>query len=139
MHALACLKVFVIMHCRVLLFHLLIVCWWEWVLNSEDVAEYLWWKFVCCFFTPSFHWLIVSSMKHVSFPLIAEAMIKGLTRVPWERVDISFQKSIQKVFAHCTIQVFYFLFVFVKHINNWFHFTNIYCLPLFSSGNCSLF
>ncbi|XP_038977444.1 putative lipase ROG1 isoform X2 [Phoenix dactylifera] len=34
-----------------------------------------------------------------------EAMIKGLTTVPWERVDISFQKSVQKIFAHCTIQV----------------------------------
>ncbi|XP_026659321.1 uncharacterized protein LOC103704263 isoform X1 [Phoenix dactylifera] len=33
-----------------------------------------------------------------------EAMIKGLTRVPWERVDVSFRKSKQRIFAHSTIQ-----------------------------------
>ncbi|KAL0926122.1 hypothetical protein M5K25_004516 [Dendrobium thyrsiflorum] len=34
-----------------------------------------------------------------------ELMIKGLNRVPWERVDVSFRKSKQRVFAHSTIQV----------------------------------
>ncbi|XP_020083245.1 putative lipase YOR059C isoform X1 [Ananas comosus] len=34
-----------------------------------------------------------------------EAMIRGLNRVPWERVDVSFKKSKQRIFAHSTIQV----------------------------------
>ncbi|XP_020585895.1 putative lipase YOR059C [Phalaenopsis equestris] len=34
-----------------------------------------------------------------------ELMIKGLNKVPWERVDVSFRKSKQRVFAHSTIQV----------------------------------
>ncbi|KAK8962458.1 hypothetical protein KSP40_PGU013492 [Platanthera guangdongensis] len=32
-------------------------------------------------------------------------MIKALNRVPWERVDVSFRRSKQRVFAHSTIQV----------------------------------
>ena len=32
-------------------------------------------------------------------------MIRGLTQVPWERVDVSFRKSRQKYIAHNTIQV----------------------------------
>ncbi|KAL4283645.1 hypothetical protein GQ457_16G005400 [Hibiscus cannabinus] len=36
---------------------------------------------------------------------IEEAMIQGLTQVPWERVDVSFQKSKQRYVAHNTIQV----------------------------------
>ncbi|KAL6636998.1 hypothetical protein ACP70R_024570 [Stipagrostis hirtigluma subsp. patula] len=34
-----------------------------------------------------------------------EVMLKGLNRVPWERVDVSFKKSRQRFFAHSTIQV----------------------------------
>ncbi|KAK9097084.1 hypothetical protein Sjap_022581 [Stephania japonica] len=34
-----------------------------------------------------------------------EAMIRGLTRVSWERVDVSFSGTIQRFFAHATIQV----------------------------------
>ncbi|GLU10363.1 hypothetical protein SLE2022_271750 [Rubroshorea leprosula] len=34
-----------------------------------------------------------------------EEMIQGLTQVPWERVDVSFQKSRQRYVAHTTIQV----------------------------------
>ncbi|KAL9376868.1 hypothetical protein Peur_030988 [Populus x canadensis] len=34
-----------------------------------------------------------------------EEMIKGLTQVPWERVDVSFHKSKQRYIAHNTIQV----------------------------------
>ncbi|XP_071725328.1 putative lipase YDR444W [Rutidosis leptorrhynchoides] len=34
-----------------------------------------------------------------------EAMIRGLTQKPWERVDVSFQKSTQRYIAHSTIQV----------------------------------
>ncbi|KAK3146223.1 hypothetical protein QOZ80_3BG0263220 [Eleusine coracana subsp. coracana] len=34
-----------------------------------------------------------------------EVMLKGLNRLPWERVDVSFKKSKQKMFAHSTIQV----------------------------------
>ncbi|XP_062214719.1 uncharacterized protein LOC133915536 isoform X3 [Phragmites australis] len=34
-----------------------------------------------------------------------EVMLKGLNRLPWERVDVSFKKSRQRIFAHSTIQV----------------------------------
>ncbi|XP_062078599.1 putative lipase C4A8.10 [Humulus lupulus] len=34
-----------------------------------------------------------------------EEMIRGLTKVSWERVDVSFQKSRQRFIAHNTIQV----------------------------------
>ncbi|XP_010536936.1 PREDICTED: putative lipase ROG1 [Tarenaya hassleriana] len=34
-----------------------------------------------------------------------EEMIKGLTQLPWERVDVSFHKSKQRYVAHNTIQV----------------------------------
>ncbi|KAK4265454.1 hypothetical protein QN277_026506 [Acacia crassicarpa] len=36
---------------------------------------------------------------------LEEEMIRGLTQVPWERVDVSFQKSRQRYIAHSTIQV----------------------------------
>ncbi|KAL3535338.1 hypothetical protein ACH5RR_003799 [Cinchona calisaya] len=36
---------------------------------------------------------------------LEEEMIRGLTQVPWERVDVSFQKSTQRYVAHNTIQV----------------------------------
>ncbi|XP_015877480.1 putative lipase ROG1 isoform X2 [Ziziphus jujuba] len=35
---------------------------------------------------------------------LEEMMIRGLTQVPWERVDVSFQKSKQRYIAHSTIQ-----------------------------------
>lgn len=34
-----------------------------------------------------------------------EAMIRGLTKLSWERVDVSFKGSIQKFLAHTAIQV----------------------------------
>ncbi|KAL3024624.1 hypothetical protein AAZX31_04G134100 [Glycine max] len=36
---------------------------------------------------------------------LEEEMIRGLTQVSWERVDVSFQKSKQRYVAHSTIQV----------------------------------
>ncbi|XP_057429302.1 uncharacterized protein LOC130722560 isoform X2 [Lotus japonicus] len=36
---------------------------------------------------------------------LEEEMIRGLTQVPWERVDVSFHKSTQRYIAHSTIQV----------------------------------
>ncbi|KAL6292686.1 hypothetical protein ACE6H2_000828 [Prunus campanulata] len=36
---------------------------------------------------------------------LEEEMIRGLTQIPWERVDVSFQKSRQRYIAHNTIQV----------------------------------
>ncbi|MED6170268.1 hypothetical protein PIB30_029127 [Stylosanthes scabra] len=36
---------------------------------------------------------------------LEEVMIRGLTQVKWERVDVSFQKSKQRYVAHNTIQV----------------------------------
>lgn len=38
-------------------------------------------------------------------PNLEEEMIRGLTQVPWERVDVSFHKSTQRYVAHSTIQV----------------------------------
>ncbi|XP_010265379.1 PREDICTED: uncharacterized protein LOC104603138 isoform X2 [Nelumbo nucifera] len=35
---------------------------------------------------------------------LEEEMIRGLTQVPWERIDVSFQKSRQRYIAHNTIQ-----------------------------------
>lgn len=40
----------------------------------------------------------------------AEEMIRGLAQVPWERVDVSFQKSRQRYVAHNTIQAWILLF-----------------------------
>ncbi|MFS7913293.1 hypothetical protein Hanom_Chr02g00140151 [Helianthus anomalus] len=34
-----------------------------------------------------------------------EAMIRGLTKISWERIDVSFKGSKQRYFAHNTIQV----------------------------------
>uniref|UniRef100_A0A453LZK9 Uncharacterized protein n=1 Tax=Aegilops tauschii subsp. strangulata TaxID=200361 RepID=A0A453LZK9_AEGTS len=34
-----------------------------------------------------------------------EVMLKSLNRIPWERVDVSFKRSRQWIFAHSTIQV----------------------------------
>jgi hypothetical protein len=39
------------------------------------------------------------------FFLNVEKMIRGLTQVPWERVDVSFETSKQRYVAHSTIQV----------------------------------
>ncbi|XP_057966993.1 uncharacterized protein LOC131157114 isoform X2 [Malania oleifera] len=36
---------------------------------------------------------------------LEEEMIRGLTQVPWERVDVSFQRSRQRYIAHNTIHV----------------------------------
>jgi len=51
-------------------------------------------------------------------------MIRGLTQVPWERVDVSFQKSSQRLIAHNTIQVQifnnFFLFRTDKRISDHF-------------------
>lgn len=48
--------------------------------------------------------------------LIAEVMIKGLKRIPWERIDVSFRKTMQKIFAHSTIQVFPVIFKFFSFL-----------------------
>uniref|UniRef100_A0A453H9S1 Uncharacterized protein n=1 Tax=Aegilops tauschii subsp. strangulata TaxID=200361 RepID=A0A453H9S1_AEGTS len=34
-----------------------------------------------------------------------EVMLKSLNRIPWERVDVSFKRSRQRIFAHSTIQM----------------------------------
>ncbi|XBH68940.1 uncharacterized protein [Aegilops tauschii subsp. strangulata] len=34
-----------------------------------------------------------------------EVTLKSLNRIPWERVDVSFKRSRQWIFAHSTIQV----------------------------------
>ncbi|KAJ7979497.1 alpha/beta-Hydrolases superfamily protein [Quillaja saponaria] len=36
---------------------------------------------------------------------LEDEMVRGLTQVPWERVDVSFHKSKQRYIAHSTIQV----------------------------------
>ncbi|CAK9143668.1 unnamed protein product [Ilex paraguariensis] len=47
--------------------------------------------------------LTIPNAKNPLFVYIEE-MIRGLTQVPWERVDVSFQKSRQRYVAHNTIQ-----------------------------------
>lgn len=51
----------------------------------------------CPHFTSSFS-------GEIFFLFYVEEMIRGLTQVPWERVDVSFQKSKQRYVAHNTIQ-----------------------------------
>ncbi|ONK69643.1 uncharacterized protein A4U43_C05F25220 [Asparagus officinalis] len=45
-----------------------------------------------------------SDVENIKYDL-EEEMIRGLTQVPWERVDVSFQNSKQRYIAHNTIQV----------------------------------
>ena len=40
----------------------------------------------------------------IRLSLYVEEMIRGLTQVTWERVDVSFHKSRQRYIAHNTIQ-----------------------------------
>lgn len=54
-------------------------------------------------------------------------MIRGLTQVPWERVDVSFHKSRQRYVAHNTIQassaatwLFYYVYAgYYQHFTFW--------------------
>ncbi|KAF5813228.1 putative alpha/Beta hydrolase [Helianthus annuus] len=49
---------------------------------------------------------IQNGISSVDIPQnLEEEMIRGLTQVPWERVDVSFHKSTQRYIAHTTIQV----------------------------------
>lgn len=49
---------------------------------------------------------VLSNLVLISIFLLrcVEEMIRGLTQIPWERVDVSFQKSRQRYIAHNTIQ-----------------------------------
>lgn len=42
---------------------------------------------------------------------ILETMIRGLTKLSWERVDISFKGSRQRLMAHSTIQASILLYL----------------------------
>ncbi|KAL4182107.1 hypothetical protein AMTRI_Chr12g240890 [Amborella trichopoda] len=53
---------------------------------------------------PSMHQQESLQIKNKTIDL-EEVMIRGLTQVPWERVDVSFHRSKQKYIAHSTIQV----------------------------------
>ncbi|KAM7472814.1 hypothetical protein LguiA_010997 [Lonicera macranthoides] len=46
-----------------------------------------------------------SSLVQTQVIDLEEEMIRGLTQVPWERVDVSFRRSRQRYAAHSTIQV----------------------------------
>lgn len=46
---------------------------------------------------------------HLCIITISETMIKGLNKVSWERVDVSFKGSRQRLLAHSTIQASNFL------------------------------
>ncbi|XP_052200443.1 uncharacterized protein LOC127806907 isoform X2 [Diospyros lotus] len=48
---------------------------------------------------------VASSMTGKQKIDLEEEMIRGLTQVPWQRVDISFHESKQRYIAHSTIQV----------------------------------
>ncbi|OVA20956.1 protein of unknown function DUF676 [Macleaya cordata] len=45
-----------------------------------------------------------------------EAMIRGLTKVSWERVDVSFHRSKQRFLAHTTIQASFSIFLEFNYI-----------------------
>lgn len=47
---------------------------------------------------------LLSVLNSVCPFLCVEEMIRGLSQIPWERVDVSFQKSTQRYIAHNTIQ-----------------------------------
>lgn len=78
-------------------------------------------------------------------------MIKGLTQVPWERVDVSFQKSRQRFIAHNTIQAssdlsltihhkqqFILLHILI-HLGHYFGvICNTYCVHFFFKTFCPL-
>lgn len=44
-------------------------------------------------------------LMSILFLVFEEEMIRGLTQVAWERVDVSFHESKQRYIAHNTIQV----------------------------------
>lgn len=71
----------------------------------------------CIKFSGWFIWSLeycrIPSLMSFFFPHVEE-MIRGLTRVPWERVDVSFQKSKQRYIAHSTIQVKLYLVDFLQ-------------------------
>ncbi|WOK92259.1 hypothetical protein Cni_G00950 [Canna indica] len=54
---------------------------------------------------PQTDFSVISTHECKTMDEMEEAMINGLNRVPWERVDVSFRKSKQRFFAHSTIQV----------------------------------
>lgn len=51
---------------------------------------------------------------------ISETMLKGLTKVSWERVDVSFSGSKQRFLAHSTIQASIWL-IFKSHSSSFNH------------------
>lgn len=57
-------------------------------------------------------------------------MIRGLTQVSWERVDVSFQKSKQRYIAHSTIQVTRYIQIYmlklIEIIMTWAYFSFIF-------------
>ena len=56
--------------------------------------------------------VLLSEPNSFSF---SEVMLKGLNRLPWERVDVSFKKSRQRFFAHSTIQVCHLFYICTCH------------------------
>lgn len=47
----------------------------------------------------------------------AEELVTGLSRVSWEKVDVSFHNSRSKFAAHSVIQVHFFLYVFLSYLH----------------------
>ncbi|XP_037471689.1 putative methyltransferase At1g22800, mitochondrial [Triticum dicoccoides] len=45
----------------------------------------------------------IAQMEHKG-----EVTLKSLNRIPWERVDVSFKRSRQWIFAHSTIQQLFY-------------------------------
>uniref|UniRef100_A0A0D9VYH6 DUF676 domain-containing protein n=1 Tax=Leersia perrieri TaxID=77586 RepID=A0A0D9VYH6_9ORYZ len=63
----------------------------------QMVTDYADLHFIYCWLENIFNTLSTRTPQDV--------MLKGLNRIPWERVDVSFKKSRQRIFAHSTIQV----------------------------------
>ncbi|GMH17997.1 hypothetical protein Nepgr_019838 [Nepenthes gracilis] len=48
---------------------------------------------------------IIDDWKTFDTEAMMEVMLRGLTKLNWERVDVKFNGNKQRLFAHCTIQV----------------------------------
>ncbi|XP_044346325.1 uncharacterized protein [Triticum aestivum] len=88
------------------------VCVKNYCLNSRSALRsfkrYVAYSNVCGDFVVG--WKTSSIRRQHELPkmiTLSEVTLKSLNRIPWERVDVSFKRSRQWIFAHSTIQVCY--------------------------------
>lgn len=56
-------------------------------------------------FSPSRGWILTTLCTILSGLQQTEEMVKALSRVSWEKIDVSFHSSRQRMAAHSVIQV----------------------------------